>query len=141
SFVSTTGRTAMARHLFGLRLSASRVSHFPACSGAPSHRLPQGSGQGIVAGQISTLEVARMGAQVRYRVFGRCDRAPRSRLPALRPSTAAESGVASRSDHLVGAEDQRLRKTDTECICCLEIKDQLELCWLLDRKIGRFCTF
>jgi len=45
-----------------------------------------------------------------------------------------------RSDHLVGAEDKRLRKTDSEHICCLEIENQFEFCWLLDRQIGGFCA-
>ena len=46
-----------------------------------------------------------------------------TRLPVLRRTTAAGSGAAtSRSaNHLIGAEDKRLRKTDTERICCLEI--------------------
>jgi hypothetical protein len=39
------------------RFVTSRLTRFAACSGAPSHCLPQGSGQGIVAGQSSTLEV------------------------------------------------------------------------------------
>ena len=34
-----------------------------------------------------------------------------------------------------------MRKGDTERFCRFEIKNQLELCWLLDRKIGRLCTF
>jgi hypothetical protein len=40
------------------RFVALRFGSFAACSGAPSHRLPQGSGQGIVTGQTTTLEVA-----------------------------------------------------------------------------------
>src|SRR6516165_11629275 len=40
SFLTSTGGTAMARTLNGLRLSASRVSRFAACSGAASHRPP-----------------------------------------------------------------------------------------------------
>src|SRR5262249_5000092 len=40
------------------RFVALRFNSFGACSGAPSHRPPQGSGQGIVVGQISTQEVA-----------------------------------------------------------------------------------
>src|SRR5262249_16830780 len=44
---------------WGFRLAASRFSQFAACFGAQSHRLPQGSGQGIAAGQISMLEAAR----------------------------------------------------------------------------------
>src|SRR6516225_2040740 len=58
-FLAGSRRTAMAHSVCGFRLAASRFSRFAACSGAPSHRLPQGSGQGIVAGQISTLEVVR----------------------------------------------------------------------------------
>ena len=38
------------------------LAGFAACSGAPSHRLPQGSGQGIVAGQVSALKVAGSGS-------------------------------------------------------------------------------
>jgi hypothetical protein len=54
-----------------------------------------------------------------------------------------ESGAAtSRSaNHLIGTEDKGLGKTDAECISSLEIKNQLEFRWLLDRKISRFCTF
>jgi len=48
-------RKSTLRHL---RLAASRLSRFAACSGAPSHRLPQGPGHGIVAGQVSALKVA-----------------------------------------------------------------------------------
>src|SRR4029077_3842563 len=65
-----------------------------------------------------------------------------AKRPSPRRTKAGGSGGGtSRSDHLVGAEDQRLRKTNTECICCLEIKDQLELRWLLDGKVGRLCSF
>jgi hypothetical protein len=42
-------------------LTASRFNWFATCSGAPSHCLPQGSGQGIVDCQSSTLEVAGCG--------------------------------------------------------------------------------
>src|SRR6516162_166131 len=49
----------MACSLKRFHFAASRLCRFAACSGAPSHRLPQGSGQDIVAGQISTLEVVR----------------------------------------------------------------------------------
>src|SRR5262249_10966887 len=41
------------------RLAVSLLNWFAACSGAPSHRLPQGSGQGIVAGQFGMMEVVR----------------------------------------------------------------------------------
>src|SRR6516162_7267480 len=50
-FLAGSGGTAVACGLLGFRLAASPFSHFAACSGAPSHRLPQGSGLGIVAGQ------------------------------------------------------------------------------------------
>src|SRR5262249_13776825 len=40
------------------RLATLRFGWFAACSGAPSHRLPQGSGLGIVPVQTSTLEAA-----------------------------------------------------------------------------------
>src|SRR5215467_1104833 len=38
------------------RLAVSRFGWLPACSGAPSHYLPQASGQGIVAGQVIRAE-------------------------------------------------------------------------------------
>jgi hypothetical protein len=44
-----------------------------------------------------------------------------ARCLAPRWTTAAGSGVVSRSDHLVGAEDKRLWKSETERVCCLEI--------------------
>jgi len=50
-FLAGSGGTVAAHSLLGFRLAASPCSHFAACSGAPSHRLPQGSGQGIVAGR------------------------------------------------------------------------------------------
>ncbi len=49
-----SGRTATLRQRIAAlqrhRLTASRFNCFAACSGAPSHCLPQGSGQGIVDG-------------------------------------------------------------------------------------------
>src|SRR5262249_43394675 len=52
-----SGGTATTRQrIEGLRrhrLTASRFNRFATCSGAPSHRLPRGSGQGIVAGQLA----------------------------------------------------------------------------------------
>jgi hypothetical protein len=47
----------------------------------------------------------------------------------------------SRSDHLVGAEDERLRKSDTERLSSLEIKNQLEFGRLLNRKVGGLRAF
>jgi hypothetical protein len=47
--------------------------------------------------------------------------------------------VVSRSDHLVGAEDKRLRRPSAFAV--LRFSTQLELCWLFNRKIGRFCAF
>src|SRR5215472_372055 len=59
-------------------------------------------------------------------------------------SSAVQGGATtrrlSRSDHLVGAEDKRLRKSNTECVCRLEIKNELEFRRLLHRKIGRLCA-
>jgi len=43
------------------RLTASRFGWFAACSGASSHRLPQGSGRGIVSARTNALEGARTG--------------------------------------------------------------------------------
>jgi hypothetical protein len=44
-------------------------------------------------------------------------------------------------DHLVGADNERLRKSEAECFRRLEVKHQLEFGRLLDGKIGRFGTF
>src|SRR6516162_4741209 len=57
--LATKPRDLSCTALWGFCPVASRLSRFAACSGAPSHRLPRGSGQGIVAGQINTLEVVR----------------------------------------------------------------------------------
>jgi hypothetical protein len=57
-----------------------------------------------------------------YASFCPLDPSPQSRHPIARRTTVAGSGVAtSRSDHLVGADDKRLRKSDTERFCCLQI--------------------
>ena len=40
----------------------------------------------------------------------------------------------------VGALPKRLRDGDSECLRGFEINPQLEFSWLLDRKIGGFCT-
>src|SRR6516165_5070430 len=49
--LATKARDLNCTAPMGFRPVASRLSRFAACSGAPSHRLPQGSGQGIVASQ------------------------------------------------------------------------------------------
>lgn len=41
-------------------------------------------------------------------------------------------------DHLAGAQQERLWESETECLCCLEIDDELEAGWLFDRKVCRF---
>jgi len=47
----------------------------------------------------------------------------------------------SRSDHLVGADDKRLRKSDAERLSRLEIKNQLEFGRLLDGRSAGFAPF
>jgi hypothetical protein len=42
-------------------------------------------------------------------------------IKKTRPMTAGRGVATSRSDHLVGAEDKRLRKRDTKRFCGLEI--------------------
>jgi hypothetical protein len=44
-------------------------------------------------------------------------------------------------DHFVGARQQRRRHGDAERPGGLEVDDQLNLGWLLDRQIRRFCAF
>src|SRR6516225_5141452 len=44
SFLTSNEGTNTAHSRKGFRLAASRFSRFAACSGAPSHRLPQGLG-------------------------------------------------------------------------------------------------
>src|SRR5215831_2577738 len=41
-------------------------------------------------------------------------------------------------DHLAGAQQEGLWESETECLCCLEIDDELEAGWLFDRKVCRF---
>ncbi len=43
-------------------------------------------------------------------------------------------------DHLVGPQQQRLRDREPERLRSLRVDDQLELDWLLDRKVGGFCA-
>src|SRR5262249_60828488 len=40
-------------------------------------------------------------------------------------------------DHLIGAGEQRLRHGKAERRRCPHVQHELELCWLLERKIGR----
>ena len=55
-----SGRAAFcAFGRFGGRFSASRFERFATCAGAPCHRLPRGSGRGIVSALIGALEVAQ----------------------------------------------------------------------------------
>src|SRR6266545_3864757 len=44
-------------------------------------------------------------------------------------------------DHLVGAPDQRVRNTDAERPCCLEVDTELDLRALLDRQLARLFAF
>jgi hypothetical protein len=44
-------------------------------------------------------------------------------------------------DHLVGAAGQGQWHGDAERLCGFEIDDLLDFSCLLDRQIGRFCTF
>ncbi len=48
--------------------------------------------------------------------------------------------IAALFDHLVGAQEERWRDSQSERARCLQIYDQLELGWLLDRQIDRFCA-
>jgi hypothetical protein len=93
------------------RLAGSRFGWLPACSGAPSHYLPQASGQGIVAGQTSLPEVARCGAALIL------------------------------FDQFVGAAEQRHWNSEAERLGGLKIDDQLEFGCSLNRQIGRLVAF
>src|SRR4051812_8433297 len=42
-------------------------------------------------------------------------------------------------DHLVGAQEERLRDRQSECLGGSKIEDELELGRLLDREVGRLC--
>src|SRR5215208_5496341 len=60
-----------------------------------------------------------------------CVSSPFWHLDAVRgPSTPS-------FDDLVGASKQRLRHRETERLCGLQVYDQLEPSWLLDRQVGR----
>src|SRR5271169_2954630 len=52
------------------RLSASRFNWFTACSGTPSHCLPQGPGQGIVSAKTSRKGVAA--CDIQHSLSGGC---------------------------------------------------------------------
>ena len=101
----------------------------------------------MVVGVVILCSTARQGIQRNARCF----------MSALPPK--ADIGTQSRDvryvpkadkvhrskmvlcDHLVGADDERLRNCQSKRFRCLEIKNQLEFCWLLDRKISRFRAF
>jgi hypothetical protein len=68
---------------------------------------------------------------------------PRQLFNLKRPLTASRmlralwpGGCWGSFDHLVGADGQRQRDRDTECLRCLEIDDQLDFAYLLNREIG-----
>jgi hypothetical protein len=44
-------------------------------------------------------------------------------------------------DNFVGAGEQRRWHGEAECLGRLEVRHQFEVDWLLDRQVGRLCTF
>src|SRR5690348_1511576 len=85
-------RTGLLCH----RFVALRSGSFAVCSGAPSHRPHQASRQGIVAGQVSALKVARgvfpmsaLGQKQTYAVHQ-----PMSALPPIATAKADMCGAA-----------------------------------------------
>src|SRR5450432_2657664 len=51
------------------------------------------------------------------------------------------SDIAPHSlDHFVGAREKSIRHGQSECLGGLEINDQLHLCGLNDRQVGRLLT-
>src|SRR6516162_8353522 len=65
SFLTSTGGTAMARTLNGLRLAASRFSQFAAYFGAPSHRPPKAQDKALCNLKIAHWKVD--GCEFRHR--------------------------------------------------------------------------
>src|SRR5271168_431327 len=63
-----------------------------------------------------------------------------SACPFCQNRTHAPHHLCSLFNHPVGAEQQRLRHLEAECLRSLEIDNQLELGRLLDGKIGRLCA-
>src|SRR6516164_3741687 len=43
-------------------------------------------------------------------------------------------------DHIVGAQQERCRQINTDCFGSLEVDNQFELRWLLNRQVGRLCS-
>ena len=133
---------ALGRH----RLKASRFNWFAACSGAPSHCRPQGSGQGTVDGQTSTLEAVERGFRNRS-LSGRAMSAlgHKRTLRSVQPMSAllpkadiagrqldvrfvpqADSCSAAKNvlfDHLVGQLQKGFPYRETESPCRFEIND------------------
>src|SRR5262249_15348405 len=61
-----------------------------------------------------------------------------SALCHSRPSAARQNPCSF--DHFVGADEKRFRKGQSECLCSLEVYDQLEFGRQLNRQIGGGCT-
>src|SRR5215831_10539584 len=57
-----------------------------------------------------------------------------SALCHSRPSAARQNPCSF--DHFVGADEKRFRKGQSECLCSLEVYDQLEFGRQLNRQIG-----
>jgi hypothetical protein len=53
------------------------------------------------------------------------------------PPRAGTTGACSSFNHLVGAQQERLRNGQAECLGGREIDDEIEFGGLLDRKIAR----
>ena len=68
---------------------------------------------------------------------------PTSVMKSRRLITHPRSGLIERTgrslfDHFIGAILYRLRHGDAECLCSLEVEEQLDFACLLDRQVGGF---
>jgi hypothetical protein len=79
--------------------------------------------------------------QLVFRPFARTGSGSTTRPRGNNPKDRMSALGHKLFDHLVGAEDKRLWKREAERLSGFKIKNQLELCWLLDRKDQGFAPF
>jgi hypothetical protein len=61
-------------------------------------------------------------------------------MSSLRKTMSTNGAKLPKRPEGVGAGEQRRRHLEAECLRGLEVYDQVEPCWLLDRQVARIGT-